>query len=422
MPGTLYIGNQYAAGPNDQIGIIGDSITAQCSSSTSGHENYGYAFWMNFLSRQRFRFSHAWNFGVGGDTTTMILARLTTPLRSTPSTFVLLAGTNDRGSAAMTADQTITNLNDIISAFISVGKRVVLVPPLPRGDTTYTSNRLSGTQLANHMRVYRWCLEQAARPSVSVADPWIYWAVPGSATGDATLGYTHDGLHPNTLGAFYIGQAIADVLETLRPEPQLFSMSNTDLKSADNLYGCINLNPTMQGTAGSVSTGGSGSLADSYSGTNSSGTTNITRTYSKVTSGGKTWQQCIFGGTPTGTLSASDICRQISLHTSVAEGDIIELLADIEVDAGCTNIMSIQGGIQLTDGSGTTTLWDGDRYTTGSLLPAVAFSGVLRSPRITCTAGMTDLRARVASYIDASVATAGTMRVASVTFRKVDSL
>jgi len=407
---------------NDRVAIFGDSRTAQCSTANGGSENYGYLFWSLFFARQRCRYDLIDNYGVGGDTTTMMLARIGQVIASAASVVIVLGSTNDRGAANMTAQATITNLTAIRDKLRAAGKIVVFVAETPRGDTTFTTNRLSGQQLAYHVKVRQWILSQVAQPGVFVADPWSYMGDPASTTGDARVGYTHDGLHMNTTGAFYLGTAIAKVLNFLFPEPNILPVSNVDQYSVDNPQGCVNLNPMMTGTAGTAATGGSGQLADSWSGTNAAGASGATRTYTKVTKNGQEWQQCVLGGTASGTAAALDIARQIGLQAKVIPGQYLEAIADIEFDAGLVNVMSIQLGITITDPvNGTVSIWDGDRYTGLSVIPGVAGAGILRVPRMLVPAGATDVRLRLTAYaVDAS-AVSGTIRCRALALRHLAS-
>lgn len=403
---------------NDRIAIFGDSRTFQCSTLGGGCENYGYLFWSLFLARQRCRYDLSDNYGIGGDTTTMMLARIAPVIASPASVVIVLGSTNDRGSAAMTAKQSIDNLTSIRDQLRAVGKVVIFVAEVPRGDTAFPANRLSGTQLAYHAQVRQWILNQAAQPGVYVADPWPYMCDPSSATGDCKVGYLHDGLHPNTTGAFYLATPVAAILNFLFPAPNILPSSNFDQYSVDNPLGCVNVNPMMLGTGGTPATGGSGQMSDGYTGTQASGANGITRTYSKVTKNGQEWLQCVLAGTASGAAAAVDIARQISLQSKVVAGEYLEAVVDIEWDAGLSNIQSIQLGIAITDPvNGTVTIWDGDRYTATSVIPNVAASGILRVPRVLVPAGATDVRLRLTAYaVDAS-AVAGTIRCRAMALR-----
>ncbi len=407
---------------NDKIAGFGDSITNNNSILVSGTENYGAMTWALQHSRGRFRYSLTDNFGVPGDTSAQGLARIADVLASDAGTVVVGFGTNDRGLAAMTADQTIANLTSIRDQLLSAGKVVVLKTPAPRGDSTYTSNRLTGAQLAYHIRVREWVLSNRGIRNVYPVDTWVYLADPISSTGDIKLGYTHDGLHYLPVGAYYDGLAQAEqALNRILPLPSILATSNADQWSTDNLYGNVLANPMFDGTGGTLGTGGSGSLAASWGGTSSSANTACTRTYSKVTAAdGRLWQQCVLGGGPTTGEGAIDLMRQISLHTKVVAGDVVEGLVEYEVDAGTTNVMSLQLGVVFTNAEGTITLWDADRYSVAaSVLPSIAFSGVLRTPRVVVPTGCTDARFRIAAYCNGSVSPTMTVRARAASLRKV---
>lgn len=407
---------------NDLVATFGDSITDHNSILANGTENYGYITWACQFSRQRFRFRPEDNFGVSGDTTTMMLARIAAVLASPAGTVIIAGGTNDRGLAAMTADQTIANLISMRDQCLAAGKAVILVPPLPRGDSVNTSNRLSGAQLAYHIRVREWILSNRGIPNVWPVDSWRYLADPYSTTGDIKLNYTIEGLHPLPVGGFYLGLSIAeDAFNNMLPEPRLLIQSNADQWSTDNLYGNILANGMFDGSGGTLGTGGSGTLAASWGGTSSGANSAVTRTYSKVTSNGKDWQQCVVGGGPTTAEGAVDLMRQISLHTKVVAGTTVEGMTEYEVDAGTANVMSLQLGIVFTNPGGTITQWDADRYSVAaSVLPNTAFSGILRTPRVVVPEGCTDVRFRIAIYCNGSVSPTMTMRARAASMRRVE--
>lgn len=405
---------------NRKLAILGDSMTAQCSTFTSGYENYGYISHALRRCGQRFTLALADNYGVGGDTSTQAMARIPNVINSGVGTCVIMVGTNDRGSAAMTADQTMDNLKSMRDQLNARGIVAVFMTPLPRGDAANTNNRLSTAQLNNHLDVRRRILSELPQVGCFVVDLWPNLADKAATTGDIIAGHTHDGLHPNTKGAFQIGLALGDVLKTIVGPVSIMPVTNGDVFHAtNNPMGTVGVNPMMLGTAGSPATGGSGNLADGWSGTNATGTTGVTRTYSKVTTATGDWQQCVIGGAAATANAAIDLARQVSLQASVVEGGVYELVGEYEIDAGMTNILSLQAGIQITDGSGTTTLWDGDRYTNDSHMPGVAESGVFRSPQMTIGAGTTDVRPRLACYLSTTGAPVGTIRFRNLAIRRV---
>lgn len=407
---------------NSKLAIYGDSRTAQNSSDVSGVENYGYAFWARLLSRQRVSYSHAYNFGVGGDTTTQMLARLQSVLDSDAGVVVMLGSTNDRTASnpTMSAADSIANLDAMISALVADGKFVIIVAETPRGDSVNTDKALTGTALQEHFAVRNWILQQQGRAGVKVADAWPDIADRASTTGYAKTGMFHDGLHPNASGAYYIGKAVSACITELYPvSPIILQASNTDVYSAANPYGCISANPMLDGTAGTPGSGGSGNMATGYTGANSATASAMTRVYSKTAEG---FQQVVIGGgAASGIAPSLDLLRQIGLHTSLTAGKKVQAVAEIDVSAGASNIMSVQLGFQVTNADTSTTyLWDGDRYSGTSVIPAVAFSGILRTQEFTIPAGITDFRLRLVAYGVDSAAASGTVIIKSLSLRYVD--
>lgn len=533
---------------NNHIGIIGDSITAACSSDTSGTESNGYLCHALAQCGQLYVYKHSYNFGIGGQTSADVLLRTKAFCESYPDTFILAIGTNDRGSANMTAEQTIKNITKIIKRLRDAQKIVLVCTPNPRGDSTYPSNRLSGQQLANHMQVRRWIL-QLKEANVYPVDTWKYLVNPTSATADAKLTYTSDGLHNLQLGAFYQGKAIGEVLSVIKPLVGVLPVSNADLYDATtNVSGSITTNPMMFTTPSGGTTavaasgtftftgthtdgqtitigsttytlktalstaptvaneilrsstnstmvsrivnainGGSGSgtnysvgtvantqvsaviatdtsaftvtalatgtagnsiattdtvtngawsaatllggvtgvagntnvLADGYTSTKATGTTAVTLSYSSVTTATGNWTQCVIAGGPTTANAAVDIARQISIHTNMIAGNNYEGVVEFEIDAGATNVESLQLGLYVTDGTISTTLWDCDRYQSPSVLPSVAHSGVRRTPPVTALANMTDARLRLTCYLPNATSPSATIRFRAMSARMV---
>jgi lysophospholipase L1-like esterase len=401
---------------NNRIAILGDSITNQCSTTTNGTENYGYISNALRRAKQRFVFKLTDNYGVGGDTTAMIKVRVPNVIASGVGTCVIMGGTNDRGTAAMTAEQTINNLRDMRNELNAAGIFVVIMTPMPRGDSLFPEKFLTGTQLAYHLEVRDRILSELPSNNCKVVDNWplLLDEATGAAKG-IKQGYTHDGLHPRTVGAYYVGYQLGDVLNTMTPAEIVMPVADNVYVAVTNVTGDASVNPLFLGTAGVPGTGGSGVLADGWGGTNATGTTGVTRTYSKVGS----WQQIVIGGIAATSAAALDLLRQISLHTKCVPGATYEAVCEYELDAGATNVLSLQLGATVTAVSGAIALWDGDRYDNASPLQPVATTGFIRSPRFVMPADATDVRLRLSSYLSTSGAPSATIRVRKMTLRQV---
>lgn len=334
---------------------------------------------------------------------------------------ILTGPTNDRGSANMSAWESIDNYTGIIDNILKVGKEVILLCDTPRGDTTFTSNALAGDQLTNHQIVRQWMLSLDNGGSILAADPYPYWVDPVSAQAYAKLGFTHDGLHPFQTGAYWMGLPLAGAFTRKFAGREVKSIAtNADLFSAANPNGSMVQNPMVRntGTPGSLGTGGSGDIAQYWSGTNASGASTVTRTYSFTADG---VQQCVLGGAASGTAAAADILKQTGLHATLIPGATYEAFADIEVDAGTSNFSSLQLGLEITDPvNGTQRYWDGDRYLGTSVLPSVAYSGLLRSPKMVIPAGATAAALRLTAYaVDSAPSVAMTCRIKAMWLKRV---
>jgi hypothetical protein len=411
---------------NRRVLAVGDSRTAAISSydpaSVITYEANGYLTSARFLSRQRFDFDASRdNGGVGGDTTTMILARLPALLAANDASVIAILGeTNDRGSAAMTAAQTIANWDAMEALVLGAGRTLLWLAEMPRGDTVNTGNRLSGDQLAYHFQCHRDLLGRHGRPGVFVADPWKYMALANSLTGDAIAGMLHDGLHTSLVGGFAAGKAVAEVLNQIFPAIDFLPTSNADVYAANHPKGYLNSNPMMDGSSGAVGTGGSGSLATGYTGSSGSGYGTITRAYSKVTDAvlGREVQQIVLGGTPT-AASSLDLVRQSSLHGNVAAGDKLRAFCDIEWDAGLTGLYGLNLRARFLNAAATVLdARDMDGYTSSFLMPTGANSGIMLLPNIPAPATFDDLQLSVRSQHPANTACAGTIRIKSIGIRK----
>lgn len=409
-------GEKFSLFPSEQntnriIGMLGDSRSNNAGKNGIS-ENIGPLHWACMASRQRLTFHSAYNFSTGGYTTQEIIDNHLDAACACPAgSIYVLAGTNDR--TTMTALQTIANLSIIVNKLVAAGKDVYIESELPRGDTTFTSYRLTAAQLDAHLQVHRWILSLQGREHVYPIDSYPVTAVAGSATGDAIPGITIDGLHPNTMGAYLIGsKGIAAQFVAKYPEaPAVLPVSTNDPVS------WLNANPLLTGTGGTVSgAGGSGVLATSYKTAVGSTVGGITRVYSKTAEG---YQQVVIGGTASsGTSPQMDLLKVDGLKASIPDGSRVYAVADMELAASSAGITSLQLGVHVvTADAQNVYVWDGERYDTASLMPADKISGVWMTQPIEVPAGATAVNLLVRAYGVTSAVSSGTVTVKSLGIR-----
>jgi lysophospholipase L1-like esterase len=316
---------------DSRLVFVGDSITAN-GYSTSGlaggnAENYktnGYSVIANILSGSRFFVPYHGNQGVGGNLTQDVINRLTPIIALKPAVIVMLIGTNDIGAGL--APTTIQkNMTKIIAAFKAINATIICLTITQR----FTPYAFNGTQEGYRANMNSWIKTNSDLIPVDLEN------IINSSTLLA------DGLHPNPQGAYLIGNAIANVLNTL-----IVPGNIANSIFADNPY---NPNPFFFGTGGTTSSPATGSTATGWTITGSSAG-GATMVGSKDTDDG----QII---TVSGTYNGAS--RYVKLSTIVTNanavsGDQIEGMLDFEILSSFSNIASINYTVEGWDSTGST--------------------------------------------------------------------
>lgn len=191
--------------------VFGDSLTEQGGmlpgypeSAASARDIRAFSPWTwgNMLLNQAFTVLD--NLGVGGQTTTQILARIDDVLAYAPGWVHLIAGTNDMGAGTSTAKANIDSMLDQLDA---AGIRVILGTIPPR-----TGDKYTGTIKADTLELNRWIIEQGrSRAGVVVVDYFTALADVSNNYRASVCGYnsTSDGIHLSATGAYVCGKALA---------------------------------------------------------------------------------------------------------------------------------------------------------------------------------------------------------------------
>lgn len=405
---------------NSHVAVLGDSIpygnSFQLLNAGGVYTRQyvqGYVNWAAFLGRQRWTFDHDDNFGVAGDNTAQVLARVGAALAATTAgTIVLDCLTNDEPNGIALA-QSKLNYQAIVDKILQSGKLAVLITPRPR-DITASGLTMTSAQFLQHLARRDWVMSlHNPGLGIYVVDAWRYVADPTSANGAQKTNYTYDGLHPGVLGGYWAGKALAELFGEGRgpglfPFRDVLVAQNTDLYSATYPRGCVNNNPMLSGgtTAATNYTIGSG--------------TGLTYTGSKVASGDRSdVQQMVLSGTASAGTDVYDFYQTIP-PGNLAVGDVVRAFADIEYDAGSAGISS--HGLTLID---TTGFNDGAGFLSdstsvnshGIALPNIALAGVMRTPKLTLT--HTTLRAGMKARTINGAAVSLTYRLRSLAVRKL---
>lgn len=402
---------------NNRVAVIGDSIAYGNGFAASANNvklyAKGYINWAAFLGRQRWRFNNDRNFGVAGDTTAEVLARLPAALAaSDAAVWVVDCLTNDEPNGISLAQSKI-NYQTIISKIQDAGRIVTCIAPRPR-DITASGLTMTAAQYRKHEARRDWVMGlHNPDNALLCVDMSRYLANPASTNGAMKAGFSYDGVHPGLLGGYWGGLALAELFGLGR-DPGLFPFvdvlidQNTDLFHADNPNGAVNNNPMLQGGA---------TIAVGYTAGGGSG---ITATASKVspTGGRSDSQQIVLSGTATGNTDVYE-CHQTLPSANLTNGDVIEAYAEVEYD----NMSGVAAhSLVLVNTTGFTDVASALADSTdingiASVFPN-GISGVLRTPKLTVN-NNTTIRMGMKSRLINGQAVAGQYRIGSMFARKV---
>ena len=149
------------------------------------------------------------NFGVGGDTTEDVLARLDTVVAAHPDEIVLLIGTNDLGMRR-TVEQLVRNIQSMLVDLRRdlPGSRMLVQSVLPRG-----------REFADRIRDANIHIRQFA-PTVH-AQFLDLWPTMALQDGELNPAYSDDRLHLNDAGYDAWLAELRPALERLRDQPPM---------------------------------------------------------------------------------------------------------------------------------------------------------------------------------------------------------
>lgn len=397
------------------LGLLGDSFSANChtiDAKAYGTEAYGYA---GAIAAKTGLFpDYRDNQGKVGDHTGQFMARLPACLTSaTADLWMLLSRTNDSTTSGMTLTDSKANVMKLITAFQNTpGKYLIVGTGTPR----FGTKALTGTALAEAIAYKDWVLGYVAQfvPVVNIWDGF---------TQDMTV----DDLHPNLLGADFLQSRCVPVINA---NFEFFGVplptDAADLYSAIRPFGCLNANPLMTGTAGSlpasVNAVAGSVLADGYkaSGSNLTGVT--TRWYKEPAAYGEA--QCIELG---GTMAAAGGFIYLQPTANVVQGnltagDVIEMVSAPEIVGTQRGILGWEAELIVTKPvSGTSTniyYRSMDKYQEPFTLPA-NWKGALETQRCIYDGTETVITSRMGLYLATGVAFDTQVKVSQYGVRKV---
>lgn len=397
------------------LGLLGDSFSANCHTvdpKAYGTEAYGYA---GAIAAKTGLFpSYLDNQGKVGDHTGQFMPRLPSCLTSlTADLWMLLSRTNDSTTPGMTLADSKANVMKAITAFQNTpGKYLIVGTGTPR----FGTKALTGQALADAIAYKDWVLGYV-RQFVPVVNIW------DGFTQDMTV----DDLHPNLIGADFIQSRCVPIINA---NFEFFGVplptDAADLYSAIRPFGCLNANPLLAGTGGTINASANpvaGSvLADNHKASGSGLAGVSTRWYKEAAAYGET--QCI---ELSGTMPAAGgyIYVQPAANltlSNLAAGDVIEMVAAPEIVGTTRGILGWEAELIVTKpvaGSSSLVYYRSmDKYQEPFTLPA-SWKGALETQRYSFDLSETVISWRMGLYLAAGVSLDSKVKVSQVGVRKI---
>ena len=409
------------------IAAIGDSRVLQCTTNTATQQylpNLSFIAHAISQSHNNLQFPLSMNFGVGGDTTTMVLARIDSALDAMVAAGVrycaVRVGTNDIVAASRTVADTTTDLGEIYRRIRVRGITCLAYAETPRsndggGGTLSQSLRKKITALSEFARDY--AADNDGVVFIDATSELVDYAATGVDLGDPIGGNTaavtavmYDGLHDAVRCAFRLGKKTAEAIDAdLKATRATFFTNAADLYHVtDNPLGNLLTNGLFVGTGGALSSA-TGTVADSFTLQKIAGAGTVvgSKTTQLNENGTTTAMQAI---TLSGAATAK-LYEQLYTDTRFTVGDVV--FAECEVFVTAAN-----GLLDLYLQTDAGTQVGRSMHTVGSFYwPDGTYSVPMRTPDITVTSN-----AAVTWYFLVSTDTGGSVQVelSNATWRHAD--
>ncbi|MBO0358622.1 hypothetical protein J0X19_11755 [Hymenobacter sp. BT186] len=274
-------GSKGGASVVGRMGTIGDSLTGNgvgvALAGTTGYSTYvhqrGDYNWMQALLNYPFEYLvnydgnlspiQGHNAGIGGETSANMLARFKRDVMSyDPNVVFFRAPTNDI-PPGRTANSIVANVRSMADIALAGGKTFVILslPPRHNADGKAFTAPQELVRLDVNAKLMAYAATLPGKVFFLNCDPVLI----DPATGLLRITYSYDGLHLNSSGVFAIAsqvlvswfQSVYGATRIPRTKPEAYDVTLVP-------YGNMLTNPVFTGTGGTISTGVSGTLPDSW--------------------------------------------------------------------------------------------------------------------------------------------------------------
>ncbi len=284
----------------------------------------GFNWWGRALSGAKGYTPIGYNKGVGGDETSDVLARMAAIVALAPKFATLMIGTNNAvvdglGTTAINAAvaAAVTDVQSIVDQLWAVECRTLVVPMMRRWDNSYELFRSA---------------YNAALGSAFGSRPWATFAADAADVWTSTAFTQADSLHPNALGAYTLGAAIAPYRSSMFVADSLLDL----VSDASNIFAAAG---DMPGTSGVVTSPITGVAPTGWTCLPDIAGEAGAQAASKSTIGPHTAAQIDFGAGNGGTR----VRYRCQVARSVLIGEIYDNWAEVEVMGTGCSLVSVSG-------------------------------------------------------------------------------
>lgn len=304
-----------SVGYSRNIAMFGDSrcfLSHFVSGNNKFFKGWGIATWAQTYSEGEASFPPALNFGVAGDTTNQMLARIDTAIKgivdASANMVVIFAGTNDVPTSDIPLELTKQNIRGMIRKFMAKGILPIFMGETPRGQGSYD---LGSQAKKDQLKAVNDFYQQEVSQICPVLNSWDLWVDPASGSNYYPLpGMTRDEIHPSIVGAQVIGKPLGELLKKYISMSSYELYNNAVYNSASNVFGSFSPNPLFQGTP-------SNGLAPSWQPSHSNNAGLTIAQYTETDVSGVVWQVATVTGTSGSTspeltwYSNADITKMV---------------------------------------------------------------------------------------------------------------
>ncbi|WP_168195953.1 SGNH/GDSL hydrolase family protein [Novosphingobium sp. EMRT-2] len=382
-----------------------DQVTPTTATSWNKSSN-GFMAWALALSGQRVEVpanTNVWSFpGKTADYIYSYLDTFISGLPKIPGFVVIECGTNSVTTGA-TYSQITAKWLQMIQYLVARDIRVIFVPILPRNATDFPQTK---ADIAIRCNQWLWEISRKYGGKVAVADCLRPLALTSSTLyepiSSPAIMWDSPLTHPNTLGAYYIGKAIAVILNQWYPPVDLLPLTSISYDATNSPY--ANLISTSMMTSGQAATApvtGTRPVSWPASQAPSSG---LTVASSLVTSAydNMPMTQMVLGGSYTTSgisVPNTSVYARYQYNISAGDAKLVNIQAGETLDCLCA--LEIDTGNNIIQCPQLEWRWDGNTNQCSDMRHAATSQGdlpanepiraVLRTPPHTFTSSPADV-------------------------------